>query len=304
MIAKLADKKKISVKDLELITLAHGAHNSRSEGVCAMEAAAWLAGREHTDHPQCVSPVIGGFVRYWNDALPTDEDRNRLLKPLLPIILETKTSSKAEVERAWMAIDWLARTHTPAFFDLTPALAPHAHALRKLEPFTEATAEQNQKTLDEARKAANAARDAAWAAAGAAAWAAARDAAWAAARDAARDAAWDAARAAAGAAAWAAAWDAAWAAAGAAARDAAWAAAGAAAWAAARDAARDAAGAAAWAAARDAAWAAAGAAAGAAARDAARDAARNAAGAKLAPTILALQESAQELVRRMAAVQD
>ena len=95
----------------------------------------------------------------------------------------------------------------------------------------------------------DAARDAAWDAAGAAA----RDAAW--------DAAWDAARAAAGAAAWAAA--------GAAARDAARAAAGAAA----RDAARDAAWDAAWDAARAAAWDAAWDAARAAARDAAWDAA-------------------------------
>jgi hypothetical protein len=83
-----------------------------------------------------------------------------------------------------------------------------------------------------------------------AAWDAARAAAWAAAGDAARAAAWAAAGDAARAAAWAAAGDAAWAAA----RDAAGAAAGdaarAAAWAAAWDAARAAAGAAAWAAAR------------------------------------------------------
>jgi hypothetical protein len=74
-----------------------------------------------------------------------------------------------------------------------------------------------------------AARDAAWAAAGAAA----RDAAWAAAQDAAGDAARDAARDAAVDAAWAAARAAAGASAGDAARDAAWAAAGDAAWAAA-----------------------------------------------------------------------
>jgi hypothetical protein len=88
---------------------------------------------------------------------------------------------------------------------------------------------------------------------------------------------------AAGAAARAAAWAAAWAAARAAAWDAAWAAAG--------DAAGAAAGAAAW----DAAWAAAGAAAWDAAGDAARAAARDA----LAPTVLALQTSAFDLLDRM-----
>jgi hypothetical protein len=180
-LAELSAKPKLAIEDLPLIHLKHGAHRNRVEGVCAMEAAAWLAGREHTDSPICVSPVIASFVRYWNDALPSDEDRDRLLKPLLPEILETKTSSKAEVERAWLAIDWLARTYTPAFMDLTPSLTPHAEALRKLEPFTKATAEKNQKTLDQAR--------AAGAAAGAAARAAAWDAAWDAARAAARDAA-------------------------------------------------------------------------------------------------------------------
>src|SRR5205807_859573 len=167
MTLQLAEKKKITVDDLQYITLKHGAHRSRKSGVCAMEAAAWLAGREHTDSPVCVSPVIAFFIRIWNDTLPSDEDRNRLLKPLLPIILETKTSSKAESKRAWLAIDWLARTCTPAFFDLIPSLSPHAEALRKLEPFTEKTAEKNQKVVDDARKAADAAGDAA------------RDAAWA-----------------------------------------------------------------------------------------------------------------------------
>ena len=85
---------------------------------------------------------------------------------------------------------------------------------------------------------------------------------------------------------------------------AAWAAAGAAAWAAAWDAA--------WDAARDAAGAAAGDAARDAARDAAGDAARDAAGAAarvaawdaLAQTVATLQESAHELVVRMAQVTD
>ena len=41
-----------------LTTLAHGAHDSPADGLCAMEAAAWLAGEPHSDHPACVSPVI------------------------------------------------------------------------------------------------------------------------------------------------------------------------------------------------------------------------------------------------------
>ena len=60
------------------VLLKSGAHASPSEGLCVMEAAAWLAGEAHTDHPACVSVVIAAFCRSWNDALPTDADRDEL----------------------------------------------------------------------------------------------------------------------------------------------------------------------------------------------------------------------------------
>ena len=56
--------------DLTTLTLAEGAHETRGDGVCLMEAVAWFAGQEHTDHPPCVSPVLAGFGRLWNDGLP------------------------------------------------------------------------------------------------------------------------------------------------------------------------------------------------------------------------------------------
>src|SRR2546426_12836833 len=102
---ELVQKPKLGIGDLSMIHLSHGAHKNRAEGVCAMEAASWLAGRDHNDSPVCVSPAITAFIRYWNDALPSDEDRDRLLKPLLPEILETRTSPEAEIKRAWLAID-------------------------------------------------------------------------------------------------------------------------------------------------------------------------------------------------------
>ena len=214
----LQNKPQITVQDLEVIHLSSGSHQSRNDGVCAMEAAAWLAGRAHTDHPVCVSPTIGKFMRTWNDDLKSDEERDRLLKPLLPVILQTVSTEEMENQRSWLATDWLARIFIPSFLEHVPKLMLHAEALRKLEPFTEKTWTKNWPTI-------SAAWDAARDAAGVAAWDAAGDAAW----DAARAAAGDAARAAAGVAAWVAAGDAAWAAARAAARDAAGAAAGAAA---------------------------------------------------------------------------
>ena len=250
------------IEDLQLEAGGHDAPNNGLVHACVMEAVAYIANEPWSDHPECASPVLGAFLRSWNDSL-ADVDR-QMLKPLIPRLVGTKESAKIEQERAWMATDWLARECAPAFLRVA-GLTEHAEALEGLVALTTSKrAEKAQPTLAAARDAAwdaarDAARDAAWAAAGAAAWDAARDAAGAAAWAATWDAAWDAARDAA--------WDAAWDAARAAARDAAW------------DAAR--------AAARDAARAAAGAAAGDAAR------------AALEPTVKQLQASALLLIDRM-----
>ncbi len=203
---------------LETLELESGGHEAPNNGLvhaCVMEAVAYVAGDPWSDHPECVSPVLGAFLRSWNDSL-ADVDR-QMLKPLIPRLVGTKASKKVEEKRAWMATDWLARECAPAFLRAA-GLTEHAEALEGLAALTTTKrAEKAQPTLA-------AARDAAWAAAGAAARAAAWEAAWDAAGDAAgvaawaaagaaaRDAAGAAAWAAAGAAAWAAAWDAVWAA--------------------------------------------------------------------------------------------
>ena len=215
------------MNDLSMITLSSGGHTSREDGMCATEAIAYIAGEPHSDHPACLSYILGAFMRSWNDGLPSDAERDQLLKPLLPLLVGTATTPADEARRGWMATDWLVREYTPTWLDLS-GLNEDAASLRALPEITSAeTARAAQPTIESARLRP------------AAAIAAARDAA----RDAASVAAWDAA--------WAAAWDAAIA----------------------------------------AAWAAA-----------ARAAAWDAASAALAPTVARVQEGAQELVRRMAAV--
>jgi hypothetical protein len=208
---------------LQTITLDAGKHSPNGT-YCVMEFAAFLANERWSDAPECVSPVIAAFARNWNDCLDV-ESRNRLLKPLVVDMIGTRTTAADEETRAWMATDWLARIHTPAWLRLA-GLTSHAIALESCARIVDAaTARAAQPRLDGALQASAAARDAARDAASAAAWVAARDAAraaaWAAAWDAAWDAARDAARDAASAAAWVAARDAAWAAAWDAARDAA-----------------------------------------------------------------------------------
>ena len=247
--------------------LTAGAHSDH-KAMCIMEAVAFVAGEPWSDSPECACPVISAFLRSWNDGLPDDE-RDALLRSLIPRMIGTRGGAVLERRRALMAADWLIRVHTPAWLRLAKMDA-HADALASLPEITDmAQCPSLMPVLQAAQRDADAASAAAWAAAGAA-----RAAAWAAA-GAARAAAWAAASAAAWAAAGAAR-AAAWAAAG-----AAWAAAEDAAWAAARDAAWVA-----WAAARDAAWAA-----WAAAGDAAWDA--------LNETRLELQKSALALVNRM-----
>jgi hypothetical protein len=220
---------------IEALPLKSGSHGKNSDlEMCVMEAAAYVAGEPWSDHPACACPVITDFMISWNDSLPNDAERDRLLKPLIALVVNTRSTPAVEEKRSYMALDWLIRVHTPKWLEMVPALHEHAKALRELDAIVDmggATAAGVKVRLasTDAAAAWDAARAAAWDAARAAAWDAARDAAWAAAGDAAWDAAWDAARAATRAAAWDAARAATRAAAGDAARAATRAAAGAAA---------------------------------------------------------------------------
>src|SRR5882672_6001128 len=187
--------------------LQHGAHTLNDDetttfDMCVMEAVSYVAGLPWSDHPACTCPTLTVFMISWNDGLPSDAERDRLLKPLIPRLIGTRGSDKLAERRSYMALDWLIRAHTPQWLELVPSLHDHAKALRALPEIADmagATAAGERVRLAQIDAAA------AWDAAGAAAWDAAWDAAWYAAGAAAWDAAWAAARAAAGAAARAAA---------------------------------------------------------------------------------------------------
>jgi hypothetical protein len=148
-----------------------------------MEAVAYMAGEPWSDSPACASPVVSAFLRAWNDAL-SDADRDRLLPAAVwvPRLVGSRGDPATEEQRAYLALDWLMRVHTPAWLDLVPALAPHAVALRALPEIVDLTTAGQAGDMVEA--AGDAARAAALDAAG--------DAALDAAGDAALDAAWTA----------------------------------------------------------------------------------------------------------------
>ena len=122
---KLLRLEKLTPERLAGITLDPGPHKTRAEGVCATEAAAWLAGEKHSATPECVSFAIVRFLSIWNDDLQ-QQDRDRLLKPLLPRILGTGPGNgdsgggryeTAETARCMMAEDWLLRINAPTWLD-------------------------------------------------------------------------------------------------------------------------------------------------------------------------------------------
>lgn len=61
----------------QTITLSRGTHDSPDQGACVMELASMLAGEAFSDHPRAVCPVIGAFLRTYNDSI--DDERRRAL---------------------------------------------------------------------------------------------------------------------------------------------------------------------------------------------------------------------------------
>ena len=223
-----------STPDLTTLRLQPGAHESRRDGVCLMEAAAWFGDGEHTDHPRCVCSVLAAMGRSLNDRVD-DEVRQELVS-LIPAAVETADDGLGS-KRGYMALEWLIRTATPAWLRLA-GLHDEAAALQALpESFDGAGLSSVHQGVQDVREKVMVAWDTAWDSARAARW----DADWIAERE--------MARAAAGAgesAAWTTAWDAA--------RAAAWAGARMAAWDASLDASSEATRAAPWDAVAEAAW--------------------------------------------------
>jgi hypothetical protein len=209
---------RLTLTSLRGLRIGHGQHkppNGKVEA-CVMEAAflrwairqGWSKQQivsSWTDSAPCICPVIGGFLRRWNDGIADgsegDATRTRLFTPAIQdMIVGTRADDGVLLRRMWLAIDWDLRTRTPAFLRLAK-LDACAVALEALpEIHSQADLADARAACEEARKQGDAAWAAAWAAAGAAALAAARAAARAAAGAAAGDAAGAAAGDAAGAA--------------------------------------------------------------------------------------------------------
>jgi hypothetical protein len=150
------------------ITLAKGDHQSPDAGLCVVEAAAWIAGEEHSDHPACVCPVVASFARRLNDRLP--DDRRQALVPLIPLLVGTAGSTALRRRRAYRCADWAVREVAPRALRAA-GLDEQAARLEALAPITDGATARAATTV--ARAAAAAAYAAAAAADATAAYAAA-----------------------------------------------------------------------------------------------------------------------------------
>lgn len=69
------------------VRLEPGRHRSPDDGVCVVELASVIGGERFTDRPRCVDPVIGAFLRGWNDGVGY-ADRQRLA-PYASLVVDT-----------------------------------------------------------------------------------------------------------------------------------------------------------------------------------------------------------------------
>lgn len=181
--------------DLAIVRFGLGTHPmteapTGNRDLCIMEAVAFVAGEPWGTRPVCASPVLAGFLRPWHDALP-DEARDRLLPASVwvPRLLGSRGTPEVEERRSWLSADWLVRVQNAAWMELTPALRPHAEALRGLPEITAKTLPLARATIVAANIAAREAAGDPWPRPKDTKEDSARVAAWYAARYAARDAA-------------------------------------------------------------------------------------------------------------------
>jgi len=86
---------------LPVTYLTGGSHDSPEEGLCLIEAAAHHAGEPHSDHAECVCPVLAAFGRTLNDGpWPSDEARTEALGPLVALLAGTRSTPAVEQRRA------------------------------------------------------------------------------------------------------------------------------------------------------------------------------------------------------------
>ena len=96
----------MSPVNYQTIKLSKGKHTSPEDGACVMELASMLAGEQFSDHPASVCPVIGSFLRAYNDSV--DDSRRQDLYAYASRVVGTRASAEVQRARAERLLEWAA----------------------------------------------------------------------------------------------------------------------------------------------------------------------------------------------------
>jgi hypothetical protein len=88
----------------QTIKLSKGKHASPEDGACVMELASMLAGEPFTDHPASACPVIGSFLRSYNDSI--DETRRQSLYAYASKVVGSRGGQRIQEARAERLAEW------------------------------------------------------------------------------------------------------------------------------------------------------------------------------------------------------
>jgi hypothetical protein len=145
----------------QTIKLSKGKHASPDDGACVMELASMLAGEPFSDHPASVCPVIGSFLRAYNDSI--DDDRRQDLYAYAAQVVGSRASINVQRERAERLADWafemqrrhwtsrylpLARLRMASLRRQPSAHAVGTYAVRAIPKHTEETHREVLELLD------------------------------------------------------------------------------------------------------------------------------------------------------------
>ena len=140
-------------RSLDNLVLTHGPHDSAVDGLCAMEAVAWLAGEPHSATPVCACPVLSAYVRVLNDAMPDSE--RQALKAFLPRLVGSRNPALEAARSKILA--WSAATEFAPMSLEAAGLTDSAATLRGLALYDWSGAEKAAVFADSAAYAACAA---------------------------------------------------------------------------------------------------------------------------------------------------
>jgi hypothetical protein len=98
----------------QTVRLEPGNHVTPEEGMCVLELASVLAGEKFGAFPRSVCPVIGSFLRCYNDEVD-DRHRKDLIR-CASVVVGTRATRRVERRRARACRRWVVQVARPGFW--------------------------------------------------------------------------------------------------------------------------------------------------------------------------------------------